>query len=167
MHHPTDRITHTMAFVTPVVEHWLEPEIAQWVHTMEDRSDDPSHHEQTLLPRSLVGIKYRLYNYWQLLNFFNLTWNNSFLETLYIWMWYVSETLVYQLMSITRSRKSTDQWWHIAGLYIYLTSILVIYSFVPRTDVPKTLLCTGILSREIGRFIYRIISLCIELRSVT
>ena len=27
-----DRITHTMAFVTPVVEHWLEQEIAQWVH---------------------------------------------------------------------------------------------------------------------------------------
>ena len=24
MHHPTDRITHTIAFVTPVVEHWLE-----------------------------------------------------------------------------------------------------------------------------------------------
>ena len=24
MHHPTDRITHTMVFVTPVVEHWLE-----------------------------------------------------------------------------------------------------------------------------------------------
>ena len=24
MHHPTDRITHTMAFVTPVMEHWLE-----------------------------------------------------------------------------------------------------------------------------------------------
>ena len=24
MHHPTDRLTHTMAFVTPVVEHWLE-----------------------------------------------------------------------------------------------------------------------------------------------
>ena len=29
MHHPTDRITHTTAFVTPVVEHWLEREIAQ------------------------------------------------------------------------------------------------------------------------------------------
>ena len=28
MHHPTDRITHTTAFVTPVVEHWLEQEIA-------------------------------------------------------------------------------------------------------------------------------------------
>ena len=24
MHHPTERITHTTAFVTPVVEHWLE-----------------------------------------------------------------------------------------------------------------------------------------------
>ena len=29
MHHPTDRITHITAFVTPVVEHWLEREIAQ------------------------------------------------------------------------------------------------------------------------------------------
>ena len=28
MHHPTDRIAHTTAFVTPVVEHWLEWEIA-------------------------------------------------------------------------------------------------------------------------------------------
>ena len=25
MHHPTDRITHTTAFVTPVVEHWRIP----------------------------------------------------------------------------------------------------------------------------------------------
>ena len=54
MHHPTDRIAHTTAFVTPVVEHWLEREIAQWVHPMKDRSDDPSHHERTLLPRSYV-----------------------------------------------------------------------------------------------------------------
>ena len=28
----TDRIAHTTAFVTPVVEHWLEREIAQWVN---------------------------------------------------------------------------------------------------------------------------------------
>ena len=28
MHHPTDRIAHTTAYVTPVVEHWLEREIA-------------------------------------------------------------------------------------------------------------------------------------------
>ena len=27
MHHPTDRIPHTTAFITPVVEHWLEQEI--------------------------------------------------------------------------------------------------------------------------------------------
>ena len=43
-----DRITHTTAFVTPVVEHWLQREIAQWVHPMKDRSDDPSHHERTI-----------------------------------------------------------------------------------------------------------------------
>ena len=53
MHHPTDRITHTTAFVTPVVEHWLEREIAQWVHPMKDRSDDQSHHERTLYLRTL------------------------------------------------------------------------------------------------------------------
>ena len=29
MHHPTDRISHTMAFVAPVVEHWLEREIEE------------------------------------------------------------------------------------------------------------------------------------------
>ena len=32
MHHPTDRITHITAFVKPVVEYWIEQEIAQWVH---------------------------------------------------------------------------------------------------------------------------------------
>ena len=36
MHHPTDRTAHTMAFVTPVMEHWLEQEIAQWVFPMKD-----------------------------------------------------------------------------------------------------------------------------------
>ena len=36
-------IAHTTAFVTPVEEHWLEREIAQCVHHMKDRSDDPSH----------------------------------------------------------------------------------------------------------------------------
>ena len=29
MHHPTDRITHTTAFGIPVVEHWLERELAK------------------------------------------------------------------------------------------------------------------------------------------
>ena len=54
MHHPTDRIAHTTAFVAPVVEHWLKREIAQWVHPIEDRSDDPSHYERTLLPWSYI-----------------------------------------------------------------------------------------------------------------
>ena len=56
MHHPTDRIPHTTTFVTPVVEHWLEREVAQWVHLMKDKSDDPSHHERTLLPRSYISL---------------------------------------------------------------------------------------------------------------
>ena len=41
MHNPTDKIAHTTAFVTPVVENWLEREKVQWVHPMKDRSDDP------------------------------------------------------------------------------------------------------------------------------
>ena len=53
---PQTGIAHTTAFVTPVVEHWLEREIAQWVHPMKDRSDDPSHHERTLLPRSYISL---------------------------------------------------------------------------------------------------------------
>ena len=56
MHHTTDRIAHTTAFVTTVVEHWLEREIAQWVHPIKDWSDDPSHHERTLLPRSYISL---------------------------------------------------------------------------------------------------------------
>ena len=56
---PSHRIAHTTAFVTPVVGHWLEREIAPWVHPMKDRSDDPSHHERMLYlwatSRSRVG----------------------------------------------------------------------------------------------------------------
>ena len=32
MHYPTYTITHITAFVTSVVEHWLEQEITQWIH---------------------------------------------------------------------------------------------------------------------------------------
>ena len=39
-----DTIAHTTAFVTPVMEHWLEWEIAHSVQPMKDWSDDPSHH---------------------------------------------------------------------------------------------------------------------------
>ena len=50
------RIAHTTAFVTPAVVHWLERDIAQWVHPMKDRPDDPSHHERTLLQRSYISL---------------------------------------------------------------------------------------------------------------
>ena len=44
MHHPTDKIAHTTAFVTPVVEHWLEREIEKYkrfvvIYSDEDRSE--------------------------------------------------------------------------------------------------------------------------------
>ena len=39
-----------MAFVTPVVEYWLEREIAQWVHHEQLR------HEQMLLPWSYISL---------------------------------------------------------------------------------------------------------------
>ena len=42
-------MAYIMAFVTPVVEHWLERELGQRVHTMRDRSDNPLHHEHTVI----------------------------------------------------------------------------------------------------------------------
>ena len=51
-----DSIAHAMAFVTPVVEHWLEREIAQSVHPMKDRSDNPLHHERTFLTWSYISL---------------------------------------------------------------------------------------------------------------
>ena len=45
--HRQDNTYHGLCYT--VVEHWLEREIAQWVHSTKDRSDDPSHHERTLL----------------------------------------------------------------------------------------------------------------------
>ena len=54
MHHPLDRMTHTTAFVT-LVEHWLERDIAQWLHN-EGSIRNPSHHERTLLTRSYISL---------------------------------------------------------------------------------------------------------------
>ena len=50
MHHPTDRVVHTMIFVTPVVEHWLEQEIA---HCSMGPRIANKHHEQTLHHRAM------------------------------------------------------------------------------------------------------------------
>ena len=57
MHHPTYRIAHTTAFVTAVVEHWLERDIAQLVHPTKDRSDDPSLLDKICSIPCFFGIK--------------------------------------------------------------------------------------------------------------
>ena len=54
MHHPTDRITHTMAFVTPVVEHWLEREIAQWVHHEGSIRQADAHVEMLVFKKNII-----------------------------------------------------------------------------------------------------------------
>ena len=55
MHHTTDRVAHTTAFVTSVVEHWFEREIAHQF-TMTDRSDNPLHNEQMFLPCCYISL---------------------------------------------------------------------------------------------------------------
>ena len=50
--HRQDNTYHS--FVTPVVEHWLWNKKLLNGSTMKDWSDDPSHHERTLLPRSYM-----------------------------------------------------------------------------------------------------------------
>ena len=53
--HRQESTYHSLCYI--VVEHWLEREIAQWVHPMNDRSNNPSHHERTLLPRSYISLR--------------------------------------------------------------------------------------------------------------
>ena len=48
-------IRHTTAFATSVVEHWLERELAQWVH-FEWSIRRPIAHERTLLPVKYMKI---------------------------------------------------------------------------------------------------------------
>ena len=48
MHHPIDRITHTTAFVTSVVEYWLEREIVQWVTSSVSTPDYETMNRNTL-----------------------------------------------------------------------------------------------------------------------
>ena len=53
MHHTTDRIGYNTAFVTPVVDHWLEQEIAQCVHH-EGSIKQPVTPQVDALPQSYV-----------------------------------------------------------------------------------------------------------------
>ena len=75
MHHPIDRMIHTTAFVTPVVKHWLEREIAQWVYDKEGTNfkyafiNVPHHYQQhihylvlvlvTCICKNLQCLKFR------------------------------------------------------------------------------------------------------------
>ena len=55
MHHPTDRIAHTTAFVTPVVEHWLEREMGPpHEGSIHRTTSERSYHGAT--SRSLVSV---------------------------------------------------------------------------------------------------------------
>ena len=72
MHHSTDRITHNTTFVTPVVEHWLKREIAQWVHhegsirrPIAPWAIDPATH-RTMSERSYHGATSRSVCWWSL-----------------------------------------------------------------------------------------------------
>ena len=56
MHHPTDRMAHTTAFLHQSWSTgWNEKQLNG--STMKDRSDDPSHHERTLLPLSYISLR--------------------------------------------------------------------------------------------------------------
>ena len=49
MHYPTHKIVHTTAFVTPVVEHWLDKKPKLNWSIMRDQSDDQSPHELSVI----------------------------------------------------------------------------------------------------------------------
>ena len=59
MHHPTDRIIHTTAFVTPVVEHWSTP----WriYPTMHRTMSERSYHGATSRSPTFLESNFRLY----------------------------------------------------------------------------------------------------------
>ena len=47
MHNPIDRIAHTTAFDTPVMEQWLDREIAQWDRMTHRTMSERSYHGAT------------------------------------------------------------------------------------------------------------------------
>ena len=80
MHHPTDRITHTTAFITPVVEHWLEREIAQWVPPHEGSIPRPIAPWANAPPLSYVPLPSHGMHTW-------LTSSHSDWQRLVMWTW--------------------------------------------------------------------------------
>ena len=49
MHHLTDKTVYTMAFVTPVVECWLDKKIVQWVHLLLHHDTNMYNHSYMVL----------------------------------------------------------------------------------------------------------------------
>ena len=110
------------------MEHWLEREIAQWVHPMKDRSDDPSHHEQTLY----LWATSRSFHFMGILCLVSSKW--SFICTIPQTEQHIPLPLIHQLWNIgwneyTRWNQSNDlphrekilyhwatshstEWWH-------------------------------------------------------
>ena len=65
MHHPTNRIAHTTAFVTPVVEHWLEREITQWVRYLGLKGLTPMEiHEDMVVTHGENAPSYSMVKKW-------------------------------------------------------------------------------------------------------
>ena len=54
MHHPTDRILHTMTFVTPVMEHWLE-----WLYDVRHMAKDNLDNERGNQLPLLLAIHFK------------------------------------------------------------------------------------------------------------
>ena len=112
--------------------HWLEREIAQWVHPINDRSDDPSHHERTLLPRSYISL-----HYWNNNNDDNKNKNKNMYCVLCVAYVYLKVT--HWLESISRERererereRDSDFWVHTFLLLIFFLIdeyLLLFFSF--------------------------------------
>ena len=54
--HRQDSTYHGLSYTSRGALAETEQEITQWVQNMKDRSDDPSHNERTLLPRSYISL---------------------------------------------------------------------------------------------------------------
>ena len=100
--HRQDNTYHTFCYTSRGALA-LKREIDQWAHSMKDRSNDPSHHERTLLPRSYISLLFfeegkqlvifsshnSLLMFYGLLNFYEIIFLlfNLFRHLLYIYIY--------------------------------------------------------------------------------
>ena len=55
MHHPTDMIVYVTAYIPQFVDHWMEQEVAQWVHQAEWFDDPPRRDRRSSTELHLAG----------------------------------------------------------------------------------------------------------------